>query len=100
MSVHLVTEVVVQSGGGITDFLGAKNQAVANLFRGISITLGLGFVIWHGLKSRGALTKIITAGIAAGVFIWIVFNVTSIKDRVNNEMNTGSPTVSTTVHQR
>lgn len=75
------------AGGGIIDWLTGKNAAVQTLGRGFSITAGIIFVIYQALISRGAMARVIIAGIAAGIFIWIVFNVTDLKDRVGNEVN-------------
>lgn len=72
---------------GILDWLTTKLAATQTLFRTIGITGGMGFVIWQGIVSRGALARIIIAGIAAGIFVWIVWNVTSLQDRVDNEVN-------------
>jgi len=44
-------------------------------------------VIYQAIVSRGAMARVIIAGIAAGIFIWIVFNVTDLQTRVNNEVN-------------
>ena len=31
------------------------------------------------------------SGIAAGIFVWIVFNVTDLRDRVDSEVNAAAP---------
>ena len=49
---------------------------------------GIGFVIFQALASRGAFARIIISGLAAGVFIWIVWNVTDLRDRVDREVRT------------
>lgn len=89
---QLVTTVIAApapSGpsGGIIDWLTNKTSAVQGLFRVFSVVGGMGFVIYQALASRGAFARIIIAGIAAAVFVWIVFNVTSLQGRVGNEVN-------------
>lgn len=85
---HTLAAAVPMAGGdGIIDWLTGKNAAVQTLGRGFSITAGIIFVIYQAFVSRGAMARVIIAGIAAGIFIWIVFNVTDLKDRVNNEVN-------------
>ena len=79
--------VVAAGGTGLLDWLTNKLTALQGVFRLLSVVGGMGFVIWQGISSRGAMARIIIAGIAAGVFIWIVWNVTALQDRVNNEVN-------------
>lgn len=79
---------------GILDLLSSKNSAVQTFLRGLAVTLGIIFVIYQAVVSRGALARIIISGLAAALFIWIVFNVTSLRTRVDNEVNAdGPPTV-------
>ena len=79
--------VVAAGGTGLLDWLTNKLTDLQGVFRLLSVVGGMGFVIWQGLASRGAMARIIIAGIAAGIFIWIVWNVTALQDRVNNEVN-------------
>ena len=75
----------------------AKNSQTQSLLKAMAVTVGVLFVIWQAIASRGAMARIIIAIIAAGVFVWGVFNVTTIKDRVGNEVNS-APTP-TAAHQ-
>jgi len=85
---HTLSAAVPQAaGGGIIDWLTGKNAAVQTLSRAFSITAGIIFVIYQAIVSRGAMARVIIAGIAAGIFIWIVFNVTDLQTRVQNEVN-------------
>jgi hypothetical protein len=85
---HTLSAAVPRAaGGGIIDWLTGKNAAVQTLSRAFSITAGIIFVIYQAIVSRGAMARVIIAGIAAGIFIWIVFNVTDLQTRVNNEVN-------------
>ena len=86
------------SGDGLLDWLTAKNGQTQTVLRGLAVTLGIIFVIWAAVASRGAMARIIIAIVAAGVFIWGVFNVTSIKDRVGNEVNASGPSVVQLAH--
>ncbi len=79
--------VVAAGGTGLLDWLTNKLTDLQGVFRLLSVVGGMGFVIWQGLASRGAMARIIISGIAAGIFIWIVWNVTALQDRVNNEVN-------------
>lgn len=79
--------VVAAGGTGLLDWLTNKLTDLQGVFRLLSVVGGMGFVIWQGISSRGAMARIIIAGIAAGIFIWIVWNVTALQNRVNNEVN-------------
>ena len=79
--------VVAAGGTGLLDWLTNKLTDLQGVFRLLSVVGGMGFVIWQGISSRGAMARIISSGIAAGIFIWIVWNVTALQSRVNNEVN-------------
>ena len=79
--------VLAAGGTGLLDWLTNKLTDLQGVFRLLSVVGGMGFVIWQGISSRGAMARIIIAGIAAGIFIWIVWNVTALQNRVNNEVN-------------
>lgn len=82
------THVLAAAGGdGILDWSNGKIGEAGGLMRGLSVVVGIGFVIFQAIASRGAMARIIMSGLAAAVFIWIVFNVTSLRDRVDNEIN-------------
>ena len=93
-----VTVPMAGSGGGILDWLTAKNSQTQSVLRGLAVTLGIVFVIWQAVSSRGAMARVIIAIVAAGVFIWGVWNVTDIKDRVGNEVNASGPLVVQVTH--
>lgn len=75
------------AGDGILDWSNGKIGETGALMRGLAVVVGIGFVIFQAIASRGAMARIIMSGLAAAVFIWIVFNVTSLRDRVDNEIN-------------
>ncbi len=79
------------SGDGVLDWLTAKNSQTATLMRAAAVTLGIFFVIVQAVASRGAMARIIVSLAAAGVFIWGVWSVTDIKDRIENEVNSLGP---------
>lgn len=87
---------VLAAGEGILDWSNSKLASVEATFRILSGVAGVGFVIWQAFQSRGAMARIIISGLAAGVFVWIVFNVTDLQDRVDSEINAGGVTVGAT----
>lgn len=92
-----VTQLVPMAGDDIIGFTQHKVNAVGSLFRTGSIVIAIGFVLFQAIVSRGAMARIIVSGVAAAVFVWIVFNVTDLKDRVDNEMNS-APAVGAPAH--
>lgn len=80
-------------GDGVLDWLTAKNSQTQTLLRAVAVTLGIIFVIIQAVASRGAMARIIISLIVAGIFIWGVWSVTDIKDRVGNEVNSMGPSV-------
>lgn len=92
-AVHHVVAAPMAGGDGILDWLTAKNAQTQTVLRALAVTLGIIFVIWQAVSSRGAMARVIIAIIAAGIFVWGVWNVTDIKDRVDNEVNAAGATV-------
>lgn len=92
---HLLTTVLLipLDGTGILDWVDSKNTAVQTTLRGLAITLAIVFVVWAAVSSRGALARIVVSALVAGLFVWIVFNVTALKSRVDNEVNGSSGSV-------
>lgn len=82
-----VAAVLPMADDDLIGFTTDKLTEVGTMFRVGSIVAAVGFVIFQAIASRGAMARIITSGVAAAVFVWIVFNVTDLKDRVDNEMN-------------
>ena len=70
---------------GLLDWITQKNAETQNVLLGVAITIGIIFVIWQALLSRGAMARIIIAALAAGIFVWAVWNITSVKDMVGGE---------------
>ncbi len=89
-------DVTLAAGEGFLDWGTAKNTQTQALFRGVSITVAIIFVIWQAIASRMAMARIIIAGVTAGILVWVVWNVTNLKDRVDNEVNAMPAVVQTT----
>lgn len=90
---HVGSAVAVVAAGGGGDVLGwlsGKIAQVGSVLKGFSVVAAIGFVIFQALASRGAFARIVIAGLAAGVFVWIVWNVTNLRDRVGTEVNNGA----------
>lgn len=101
---HTHPRVVLEAAGtgtvGILDWINAKSSELQTVGRGLAVTFGIVFVIYQAIVSRGAMARVIIAGIAAGIFIWIVWNVTALKDRVGQEVNaTRAPATASMVNR-
>lgn len=83
---------------GLLDLGTEKINGLTTLLRGLSVLMGIGFLIFRGFQTKGAMAAIVVAGLAAGLFIWLVFNVTNIKDRVDAELNAAPAPAGVTVH--
>lgn len=99
MSIHLLTETVtaispMTGNDDLIGLAGEKINALGLLFRSGSVVAAIAFVIINAIRSNGAIARIVISGLAAGVFVWIIFNVTTIKDHVGNEVNS-APAVQT-----
>jgi hypothetical protein len=79
--------ILPMAGDDLIGFTGEKINAVGTLMRLGSGVLAVLFVIMTAIKTRGAMAAIVVSGLSAAVFVWIVFNVTDLRDRVDNEMN-------------
>lgn len=90
---HLLPAAVapVTGDGGWFDWAETLNSDTQNLLKGVAITLGIVFVIIAGVKSHGSMARIIIAAFAAGIFVWVVWNITSVKDKVGNDINALAP---------
>lgn len=84
------------AGDGILDMLEKSNVKVQSLVRAVAITIALIFTIYIAVQSRLSMAKIIVAGLAGGLLIWLVFNVTAVKDKIGNDLDSAS---SVGIHQ-
>lgn len=85
----LLTVIIPLESTGIFDWFNEKNASAQAAARGFSITAAIIFVIVTAIISKLAAARVIIAGIIAGIFVWIVFNVTDLENRVDNEMSGG-----------
>ncbi|MGB3673123.1 MAG: hypothetical protein WA988_01635, partial [Candidatus Nanopelagicales bacterium] len=72
---------------GITQFTERKGTEVQSALRVVATVAAVGFVIFAGVKSKGAFAAIASAGLVAGLFLWFVINVTKTQQMVNDEIN-------------
>lgn len=82
--------VITLADQGILPWINSKGAQAQDTLRTIASLVAIGFLIFTAFKTRGALSSIIVAGLVAGVFLWIVWNVTALRDRVGDEVNNTS----------
>lgn len=86
----------VLAGEGFLDTISEKLTDLEGVLRLFAAVAGIGFVVYQGVSSRGAMARILVSGLAAGVFVWIVFNVTNLQNRVDSEINAAGVTAMAT----
>lgn len=71
---------------GVLDWITLKNTQTQTVVRAVAVTIAIIFVVVQAITSRFAMARIIVTGLAAGLFVWIVWNVTTISNTVGEEM--------------
>lgn len=79
--------MVLAAGGGILDWANNELSQFGAVIRAASFVLGAVFVVWQAVKSQMAMARIVVSGLAAGIFVWIVWNVDALQSRVDTEIN-------------
>lgn len=96
-SVVLAAAPPLPTQDGVLDWVDDASARTLTTARGVAIAAAVIFVIVVMVSSKMAMTKIIVAGLSAGVFVWIIYNVTDLRDRVDSEVNASSMAVVRTV---
>jgi hypothetical protein len=52
-----------------------------------SVLAAPGFVLYHAIKSRGAMARILVAILTSALVLWGVYSVTENQDRITQEVN-------------
>lgn len=79
----------VPTQDGLIDLVTDRNRAAQLALRGLALTVAIVFVLYKAVASKLSFGTIIMSGITAGLLVWLVFNVTAIEDRVDNELSSG-----------
>lgn len=82
--------VVAAAGGigdGIVPWLVAFFSNIENVVKAFCTVLALCFVAYKWIESRFSTTALLTCGVMAGVFLWIIWNIDVLKDGVDNDTN-------------
>jgi hypothetical protein len=83
---HVANVVPLAADDDILGWIRGKANEVRSTILVIAGAVAAGFVVFHFLRTR-ALTALISAGVTAAVFTWLVNHNSDVQDRVDNEIN-------------
>ncbi|GAB4590083.1 hypothetical protein [Nocardia sp. IFM 10818] len=81
---------------GVLPWFNRKGAEAQESMRIAATLVAIGFMIFTAVKSRGAMSAILVSGLVAGIFLFLVWNITAVRDKVGDEVGTAA--VATTVH--
>lgn len=84
---QFLAETCTDNGGGLLDWTCGMADRVRLVIRAVAITVAVIFVVYKAVTSKFAIGTIIVSALAAGVFIWIVFNVMDLQQEVGNDLD-------------
>ena len=83
------SSVTIQAG--LLDWTTDTASNLQTVLRVVAITVAILFVVFKAVQSKFAIGTIIVSALAAGVFIWIVYNVTALRDTVGEDLPGSAP---------
>ncbi len=78
---------------GLLNWTDGMSERLRGVIQAVAITVAVVFVVYKAVQSKFAIGTIIVSALAAGVFVWIVHNVTSLQDSVGEDMPGSAPVV-------
>ncbi|PSL06961.1 hypothetical protein CLV30_102350 [Haloactinopolyspora alba] len=78
---------------GILDWASATAVDLRPVLQTVAITVAVLFVIYKAVQSKFSLGTIVVSALAAGVFVWVVFNVNTLSDTIGEDLPGDSPAV-------
>ncbi|PZF82773.1 hypothetical protein [Jiangella anatolica] len=83
------SSITIQAG--LLDWTTDTASSLQTVLRVVAITVAIVFVVYKAVQSKFAIGTIIVSALAAGVFIWIVYNVTALRDTVGEDLPGSAP---------
>ncbi|WP_026877971.1 hypothetical protein [Jiangella gansuensis] len=83
------SNVVIHAG--LLDWTSETATNLQDVLRVVAITVAILFVVYKAVQSKFAIGTIVLSALAAGVFIWLVFNVTDVSDTVGEDLPGSAP---------
>lgn len=78
---------------GLLDWASETAVDLRPVLQTVAITVAVLFVIYKAVQSKFSLGTIVVSALAAGVFVWVVFNVNSLSDTIGEDLPGDSPAV-------
>lgn len=73
---------------GLLGTINVKSEEAKQTVRIVSGLVAIAFVVFQAAASRMAMGRIIVSTLAAGVFMWVVVNITEVQDRIGEDLQT------------
>ena len=99
-TMHVLAEqgpMMIQAADGVLDLASEKLDAFMVLARAAAVAVAVIFIIYRAIATKGAMAAILIAVACGAIFIYGVWNVTDLQDRVGNEINSAPAGSSLTV---
>lgn len=75
---------------GLLDWASTTAGDLQPVLRTVAVTVAIVFVIYKAVQSKFSLGTIVVTALAAGIFVWLVFNVEQLTDTIGEDLPGGS----------
>ena len=83
--------VTLHAQGGVLGFIQTKAGEVETLIKVVGSVFAVGFVVYKAVKSAFAVGTIVITMLMAGAFVWGLYNVDLVQQKVNEEVTGTGP---------
>ena len=87
----LLVPLLVPLEGGLLDFVQGKNADVLTTVRDVGLTIAVFFIVFKAIEAKFSMARVVIALMAAGIFLWGLNNVDTIKGWFKNEAEASTP---------
>ncbi|TDD95174.1 hypothetical protein [Jiangella asiatica] len=75
---------------GLLDWASQTAIDLQPVLQTVAITVAILFVIYKAVQSKFSLGTIVVSALAAGIFVWLVFNVIDLSDTIGEDLPGGA----------
>lgn len=75
---------------GLLDWASTTAVDLQPVLQTVAVTVAVVFVIYKAVQSKFSLGTIVVTALAAGLFIWLVFNVDQLSDTIGEDLPGGT----------
>lgn len=93
VAVEVAPDVQVLADGGVFGWVESEAGQLQSTMQTLSVVVAVIFVVFRAVKTGFAIASIAIAALMAGVFVWIVYNVDILSNRVDEEINSSPAAV-------